>query len=226
MNKYTQIMMSNMRLLPFINDIYKTTELISQYGNVRLLSSLELGRAGDVVRPPLNRTVNVEGVILKKLVKKTTITSSLNRPLIYSYIDTPESANIKYKQTFYTASYDKLGETIVEIANSGGGKLVWGIRKDLFIVGVENDNSLWDNHCVRLIETLKRSDASNIPGIKFTEQRLSGKRNIYHVTIAPSCELLSYNGIEITRIEFNLLKQQLESVREEINTLTTKKIQY
>jgi hypothetical protein len=230
MNKYTGIMMSNLRLMPIIKEIYKTTELVTQYGNVRLLKSLELGSFDDAVRTSsfnnnANNHMNVEYGILNKSGKKTTITCSLERPVIYSYIDKPESLNIKYKQRFYSVSYDKLCETIVEIANSGGGKLVWGIRKDLFIVGVENRYSLWDNHCFHISETLKNSNTSNVPGVKFTEQRLSEKRSIYQVTIAPSREMFSYKSNEVTRIEFNILKQQLKSMREDINAISRQNVQ-
>jgi hypothetical protein len=213
MNKYTKFLitsaMCNLLTMPFVSNLQRTytepVRLMATMGNLKYVPS----------------------------VQNPSMTSSLERPLIDSHIDTPESETVEYKQTFTSASYEKLGQTIVAISNSGGGKLVWGIRDDLFIVGIENDYSLWDKHCLRIVEVLKRQVAPNVPGTKFIEQRLSGKRNIYHMTIAPSQEMLSFNGVEVTRMsasnclskeckwvklsEYNSLKQQFIGLNEEIN---------
>jgi hypothetical protein len=247
MDKYAAFVRTNAmagkRLFPIINTLFKTYPetvlLVAQTGKVPFIKSLGFVCIGNKVKPALlnnlNNSLTVSNAIVNKTKKNTIITSSLDRPLIDSCVDTPESENVEYKQSFNSCSYDKLGETIVAIANSGGGKLVWGVRDDLLIVGVDNDYGLWDKHCLHIVEVLKRCCAPNVPDIKFTDQRLSGKRNIYHVTIAPSHEMLSFNGIEVTRMsasncvskeckwvkidEFNSLKQKINVMKEENNSL-------
>jgi len=250
MDKYATFVRTNAitgkRLVAIINKMYKaypeTVQLVCKTGKVKFITSLGfVCRDGRVLKPKrefidaVPHTLYVPNVIVNKPI----MTSSIDRPLIDSSIDTPESENVEYKQAFTSASYDKYGQTIVAIANSGGGKLVWGVRDDLFVVGVDNDYGLWDKHCLRIVEVLKRCCAPNVPDIKFTDQRLSGKRNLYHVTIGPSQKMLCFNGIEVTRMsasnclskkckwvqidEYNLLKQQLaefDTMKTKMNTMS------
>ena len=214
----------------------ETVKMVSRTGKVKFITSLGFEcHIGGTIKPKLKQ-YSVTNANVKNVT--SSFTSSFDCPLIDSYIDTPESENVEYKQTFASSTYEKFGQTIVAIANSGGGKLMWGIRDDLYIVGIANDYGIWDAHCLQIAQILKRCCAPKVPDIKFIEQRLSGKKNLYHVIIAPSCELISFNGVGVTRLaasncvskeckwvkltELDLLKQQLKQQLVEFDSMKQK----